>query len=104
MTRLDTPSTASSAAPSRSAPRPPDASDLAALLPIGKIKDWHLQRKAVVYIRQSTPQQVIDHRESTDRQYALAHRAALLGWPKDRIEVVDEDQGQSGQSAVGRLG
>jgi DNA invertase Pin-like site-specific DNA recombinase len=73
-------------------------------LPVSKIKDWHLERKAIVYIRQSTPQQVIDHRESADRQYALAHRATLLGWPKDRVEVVDEDQGCSGQSAAGRLG
>ena len=73
-------------------------------LPVGKIKDWHLQRKGIVYIRQSTPQQVIDHRESGDRQYALAHRATLLGWPEDRVEVVDEDQGCSGQSAAGRLG
>ena len=73
-------------------------------LPSLKVKDWHLQRKAIVYIRQSTPQQVLEHRESTDRQYSLVHRAALLGWPEDRVEVVDEDQGRSGQSAVGRLG
>src|SRR5712691_10742769 len=69
-----------------------------------KIRDWHLQRKAIVYIRQSTPQQVIEHRESADRQYSLVHRATLLGWPKTQVEVVDEDQGHSGQSAAGRLG
>jgi DNA invertase Pin-like site-specific DNA recombinase len=73
-------------------------------LPTSKVKDWHLQRKAVVYIRQSTPQQVLEHRESADRQYSLVYRAELLGWPADRVEVVDEDQGHSGQSAVGRLG
>src|SRR5262249_14711533 len=73
-------------------------------LPSSKIRDGHRQRKAIVYIRQSTPQQVLEHRESADRQYALVQRAALLGWPKDRIEVVDEDQGRSGQSAEGRLG
>ena len=73
-------------------------------LPSLKVKDWHLQRKAVVYIRQSTPQQVLEHRESADRQYSLVYRAELLGWPADRVEVVDEDQGRSGQSAVGRLG
>src|SRR5438270_1631130 len=73
-------------------------------LPSSKVKDGHRQRKAVVYIRQSTPQQVLEHRESADRQYALVHRAALLGWPADRVEVVDEDQGRSGQSAEGRLG
>jgi DNA invertase Pin-like site-specific DNA recombinase len=73
-------------------------------LPPLKVKDWHRQRKAVVYIRQSTPQQVLENRESTDRQYSLVHRAALLGWPEDRVEIVDEDQGRSGQSAEGRLG
>src|SRR5215469_6969915 len=69
-----------------------------------KIRPWHLQRKAIVYIRQSTPQQVLENRESADRQYCLVHRAALLGWPEDRVEIVDEDQGRSGQSAEGRLG
>src|SRR5262245_194466 len=69
-----------------------------------KIKDWHLQRKAIVYIRQSTPQQVIEHRKSSDRQYSLVHRATLLGWPQAQVEVIDEDQGHSGQSAAGRLG
>jgi DNA invertase Pin-like site-specific DNA recombinase len=69
-----------------------------------KIKDWHVNRKAIVYIRQSTPQQVIEHRESADRQYSLVHRATLLGWPKAQVEVIDEDQGHSGQSAAGRLG
>jgi DNA invertase Pin-like site-specific DNA recombinase len=69
-----------------------------------KIHDWHLQRKAIVYIRQSTPQQVNDHRESADRQYALVQRAIMLGWQKERVEVIDEDQGHSGRSVEGRLG
>jgi DNA invertase Pin-like site-specific DNA recombinase len=69
-----------------------------------KIRDWHLQRKAVIYIRQSTPQQVIEHRESADRQYALVERAFGLGWSKDRVEVIDEDQGHSGRHVEGRLG
>lgn len=69
-----------------------------------KLRDWHRQRKAVVYIRQSTPQQVVEHRESTDRQYALVQRAFSLGWPKDRVEVIDEDQGRSGRHVEGRLG
>src|SRR5205814_2409999 len=43
-------------------------------------------------------------RESTDRQYSLVHRATFLGWSSDRVEIVDDDQGQSGQSAEGRLG
>jgi DNA invertase Pin-like site-specific DNA recombinase len=69
-----------------------------------KIRDWHRQRKAVVYIRQSTPQQVAEHRESADRQYALVQRAVGLGWSKDRVEVIDEDQGHSGRHVEGRLG
>ncbi len=69
-----------------------------------KIRDWHLHRKAIVYIRQSTPQQVLEHRESTDRQYSLVDVAKLLGWAQDRVEVIDEDQGHSGQTAAGRLG
>ncbi len=69
-----------------------------------KIRPWHLQRKAVVYIRQSTPQQVLDHRESAGRQYGLVHRAVAPGWPRDCVEVVDEGQGRSGQTAEGRPG
>ena len=46
-----------------------------------KLRPWHLDRSAFVYVRQSTPQQVLDHQESTARQYALAGRAAALGWP-----------------------
>jgi DNA invertase Pin-like site-specific DNA recombinase len=69
-----------------------------------KLKPWHLDRKAVVYVRQSTPQQVAEHRESTARQYALADRAVALGWPAERVEVIDADLGVSGQSAEGRLG
>ena len=44
-----------------------------------KISDEHLQRLAIVYVRQSTPQQVLEHRESTARQYALVDRAVALG-------------------------
>jgi DNA invertase Pin-like site-specific DNA recombinase len=69
-----------------------------------KIADHHLQRQAVVYVRQSTQQQVIEHRESTARQYALVDRAVALGWPSLAVEVIDEDQGQSGSSVVGRSG
>src|SRR4051794_4111250 len=79
-------------------------SDMGLSLSSPKIRPWHLQRKAVVYIRQSTPQQVLDHRESADRQYGLVHRAAALGWPEGCVEVVDEDQGRSGQTAEGRPG
>ena len=69
-----------------------------------KVKPWHLDRSAVVYVRQSTPQQVAEHQESTARQYALADRAVELGWPRGAVSVIDEDLGESGQSAEGRPG
>jgi DNA invertase Pin-like site-specific DNA recombinase len=69
-----------------------------------KLKDWHLDRWAIVYVRQSTPQQVNDHQESTARQYALANRAIDLGWSAERVLVIDDDLGRSGQSVEGRLG
>lgn len=69
-----------------------------------KITDEHLRRMAIVYVRQSTQQQVLEHRESTARQYALADRAVALGWPSAAVEVIDEDQGHSGSSAEGRSG
>jgi len=69
-----------------------------------KIAEEHLRRLAIVYVRQSTPQQVLEHRESTARQYALADRAVALGWPAAAVEVIDEDQGHSGSSAEGRHG
>lgn len=69
-----------------------------------KLRPWHLDRAAFVYVRQSTPQQVLDHRESTDRQYALADRAVALGWTRDRATTIDDDLGKSGQSIEGRPG
>src|SRR3954467_15108323 len=69
-----------------------------------KVKSWHLSRSAIVYVRQSTLQQVAEHQESTARQYALAGRATDLGWPRDRVQVIDDDLGRSGQSAEGRPG
>src|SRR5512135_2239105 len=69
-----------------------------------KLRPWHLDRAAVVYIRQSTPQQVLDHQESTARQYALADRAIALGWPQSQVQVIDDDLGKSGQSIEGRPG
>jgi DNA invertase Pin-like site-specific DNA recombinase len=67
-----------------------------------KISSTHLERRAVVYLRQSTPTQVESHRESTERQYALAERALTLGWDKRQIEVLDSDLGKSGQTTTGR--
>jgi DNA invertase Pin-like site-specific DNA recombinase len=69
-----------------------------------KILDRHLERLAVVYVRQSSPQQVFHHRESRERQYALADHAVALGWPRERVVVIDDDQGQSGKSAEQRSG
>lgn len=69
-----------------------------------KITDEQLRRMAIVYVRQSTQQQVLEHRESTARQYALADRAVALGWPSAAVAVIDEDQGHSGSSAEGRSG
>jgi DNA invertase Pin-like site-specific DNA recombinase len=64
----------------------------------------HLRRDAYVYIRQSTLHQVIHNIESTKRQYALRDRAIALGWPSERIHIVDADLGQSGASAADRMG
>jgi DNA invertase Pin-like site-specific DNA recombinase len=69
-----------------------------------KVKSAHLARKAIVYIRQSTAYQVLNNRESTDRQYSLDRRAVQLGWPAECVVIVDEDQGLSGQTAAGRSG
>lgn len=69
-----------------------------------KIGDGHLERLAVVYVRQSTLQQLERHQESTRLQYGLVERAWALGWARERIEVIDEDQGKSGATAEGRAG
>lgn len=69
-----------------------------------KIRAKHLERKAFVYLRQSSLKQVREHRESTARQYALRERAIALGWSADAVEVIDEDLGKSGQSADWRTG
>jgi DNA invertase Pin-like site-specific DNA recombinase len=69
-----------------------------------KLRPWHLDRGAIVYVRQSTPQQVLEHQESTARQYALVDRAVALGWPHEGVTVIDDALGLSGQSAEGRLG
>src|SRR4030095_13520803 len=69
-----------------------------------KVKPSHLSRIAVVYVRQSSAAQVEHNRESTLRQYALTQRAAALGWPADRVTVIDEDLGLSGATAHHRNG
>lgn len=69
-----------------------------------KIRATHVERRAIVYLRQSTLKQVHEHHESTARQYALRQRALELGWPPERIDTLDEDMGQSGASASWRAG
>ena len=72
--------------------------------PATKIRPDHLDRLAVIYVRQSTLFQVREHTGSTLRQYDLVKRAEALGWTTPSIQVVDQDQGRSGSSAVGRDG
>lgn len=69
-----------------------------------KIQSTHCDRIAFVYVRQSTPLQVVENRESTERQYHLRERAIELGWPASQLEVIDEDQGRSGSTAAHRTG
>lgn len=68
------------------------------------VKPTHLARRAVVYIRQSTPHQVVSNQESLRLQYALRQRAKELGWHEADIDVIDADLGLSGASAAQRSG
>jgi DNA invertase Pin-like site-specific DNA recombinase len=69
-----------------------------------KVRHQHLDRLAVVYVRQSSLRQVAEHQESTRLQYGLTERAIALGWPPERILVIDEDLGRSAATAQGRPG
>ena len=69
-----------------------------------KIEPRHLRLAAVVYVRQSTPQQLQNNQESTRRQYGLAERARQMGWPETAVRVIDDDLGMSGASSEGRAG
>ena len=69
-----------------------------------KVTASHLKRRAYLYVRQSTVRQVFENTESTQRQYALRQRAVALGWPDDRVIVIDTDLGHSGASATDRQG
>ena len=69
-----------------------------------KIGPEHRDRVAVVYVRQSSRQQVLEHTGSTRLQYALAERAAALGWARSRIVVIDDDLGVSAATADARAG
>jgi len=76
---------------------------LTTLIPT-KLRNEHLTRPALVYVRQSTLIQVRDNTASTTRQYQLAKRAQDLGWPEPLVVVIDQDQGRSGASSIGRDG
>jgi DNA invertase Pin-like site-specific DNA recombinase len=69
-----------------------------------KVTAAHLRRIALVYVRQSTTAQVEHNRESTERQYRLADRAAQLGWKREQIKVLDQDLGISGSGLTQRTG
>ena len=64
-----------------------------------KVSADHLRRDAYLYVRQSTLRQVFENTESTRRQYALRERAVALGWPVERVIVIDADLGRSGATA-----
>ena len=69
-----------------------------------KIEPRHLRLRALVYVRQSTPQQLQHNQESTRRQYQLAERAQQMGWPAAQVHVIDDDLGLSGASSDQRGG
>ena len=71
---------------------------------LNKIQLDHLDRDAVIYVRQSSLMQVRDNTASTLRQYDLVQRALSLGCPQGRISVIDQDQAHSGSSIIGRDG
>lgn len=73
-------------------------------MPELRVTQQHLAHDAYLYIRQSTPRQVLENTESTQRQYALRDRAVALGWPLERVHVIDCDLGKSGSQSAGRDG
>ena len=68
------------------------------------VQPRHLNRQAMIYVRQSSPNQVITNKESQRMQYALRERAATLGWHEQDIQVIDADLGRSGATTDGRAG
>ena len=71
---------------------------------VSKITTLQLERKAIVYVRQSSPGQVRNNQESGRRQHGFLERAVSLGWRGEQVEVIDDDTGQSGATAEGRDG
>jgi excisionase family DNA binding protein len=82
----------------------PGVSGPALLLTTDKISASHRSRDAYVYVRQSTPTQMVQHTESLARQYELRERAVALGWPGHQVVVIDVDLGRSGAQTDGRTG
>jgi hypothetical protein len=76
-------------------------SEVSPSLPHPKIHRHHQERLAVVYVRQSTPQQMTRHPESSRLQYGLVDHALMLGWARSDVLVIDEDLGQIGQHGPG---
>ena len=70
----------------------------------GKITSTHLAKIGYVYLRQSSPRQLIENAESTMRQYGLRHKLVELGWPPGQVQVIDEDLGKSGDGLEERSG
>jgi DNA invertase Pin-like site-specific DNA recombinase len=68
------------------------------------IQPRHLSRLALIYVRQSSPQQTVNHQESLKLQYHLAERARACGWAPDRVRIIDADLGRSGRTTDGRAG
>jgi DNA invertase Pin-like site-specific DNA recombinase len=69
-----------------------------------RVTTSHRAKLAYIYVRQSTAGQVRQHQESTELQYRLVDRAILFGWPKERVEVIDDDLGKSAASSDDRYG
>ena len=69
-----------------------------------RITTAHRAKLAYVYVRQSSPGQVRHHQESTELQYRLVERVVQLGWPRERVQVIDDDLGKSGSSSDERYG
>src|SRR5918912_3279607 len=70
----------------------------------GKVHARHQARRALVYVRQSHPNQILRHPESARRQYGLVERAEHLGWPREQIGIIDEDQGKSAAGSAAAHG
>ena len=69
-----------------------------------KVRREHLCRDAFIYVRQSSPSQILNNTESTARQYALRDRAVAIGWPIERVHTIDDDQGRTAASFAQRDG